>query len=987
MIYDVGMALFRQKRQAKQDKQSKVSAPVVEFSWSPGAPWAPGGTYVGTSGSSWRVSREQAMSVPAVKRGRDLICSIGALPLLLLDGNRNRVKSSFLEQIDQHTSNVVTLAQTLDDLVFEGVSWWEITAFDWAGFPAHARHLDVHSVSTSPPPGTTVQTLPSGIYPAGVVWVMGREVDARNIIRFDSPNDPLTIVGARPVRRAIKLAQTSEMYADDPEARAYWSPRGDADPGDADEIRSHLAAYAQARRERAEAYIPAALDRKTIQGPSAVDIQLAQLQQRSDLEIANILGIDPEDIGVNTTSRTYNNATDRRIDRLNMVLSPYMRAITDRLSLGDVTRRGQRTVFNLDDYLKADPATRFATYGVAIDKGIMDTEEVREKEDLPVRSPQGGNQIQSDTGKIGASTQQSSAQRLGVEAFTSAGDLVTVSLSTQLKASADKRTVSGTVLPYNVQTSDYRKLTFSPGSVTWDAAAVGKIKLDREHDLSQLLGAATGMSSDENGVYGTFRIARTPAGDEALALAEDGALDGLSAVVEIMSIEEDRSGDDVVTTVTSAVLRRVTMTADPAFTDARIATVAATRQEGTGQMGDNQATEAFVSAVGRFTAAVETLSGSVPEEHRLVVPATATAAVVSEPLVYSLDGIGPSFVRDAWDAKRSTGARADEALSRLRKYTEQTADLSAIAARRAVSLANAGNTTDQADIIPPGYRPDLYVGQIPQGRPLFDSIGTRVRLVNATPFKVPVWKGSSGLSGNNVEGTGPSTGTITDHDYLTVTPTAQSGEFIVTRELMDSSNPAIDMIAMNAMREEYAQDTEAIIAAAIAAATDDGSPTPGVPDVSGEGCHVYTVSGTGNDLYIDGIRLMEAGFPTHRFITPDRMLASPTGYGALVRAVDDVGRPMFPFLAPQNAGGSVGRAAGTLLVDGLAVPQAWSMTSTYDDVLLFNAVDMLAGESPLLEFRFYEKSGPENIVLNIWGYFCFQILRYSGIHACNYTQI
>jgi len=982
------MAWWRRGRNSKAPVPAR--RPVVEFAWAPGAPWTPGGTYVGTSGNSWRVSREQAMSVPAVKRGRDLICSIGALPLLLLDTDRNQVKSTFLQQIDEHTSNVVTLAQTLDDLVFESVSWWEITAFDWAGFPAHARHLDVHAVSTSPPAGAPVQTLPSGLYPAGVVWVMGREVDARNIIRFDSPNDPLTVAGARAIRRAIKLAQASEMYADDPEARAYWTPRGDVDPGDTDEIRGHLTSYAQARRERAEAYIPAALERNTIQGPSAVDIQLAQLQQRSDMEIANILGIDPEDIGVNTTSRTYQNATDRRVDRLNMVLSPYMRAIVDRLSLGDVTRRGQRTVFDLDDYLKADPATRFATYATAIDKGIMDVDEVRAKEELPVRSTM-ATRPAAVTPAPGTVRQAASATRAGELAkFTAAGDVVTVALTTSLKASKDTRTISGTVLPYNVETSDWRRLTFAPGSVTWDTAAVGRIKLDREHDLSQLLGAATALTSGKSGVEGTFRVARTAAGDEALALAEDGALDGLSAVVEILTVEEDRTGEDVRSTVTSARLRRVTMTADPAFSDARIATVAATRQEGPATMPDiPPTTEALTSAIDRFATAVEQLAGSVPGEQRTVVPVGTGGALVSEPLVYSLDGLGPSFVRDAWDAKRGgrNGQGDDEALARLRKYGEQTAELSARARRRMVELADAGNTTDQADIIPPGYRPDLYVGQLPQGRPLFDSIGTRIRLVNATPFKVPFWVGSADLSGTNSEGTGPSTGTITNHDYLTVTPTAQSGEFIVTRELMDSSNPAIDTIAMNAMREEYAQDTEAIIAAAIAAATDDGTPTPGTPDTSTEGCYVYAVTGTGNDLYFDGIRLMEAGFPTHRFITPDRMLAGPTGYSALVRAVDDVGRPMFPFLAPANAGGTVGRAAGSLLVDGLAVPQAWSMTSTYNDVVLFNSIDMLVGESPLLEFKFFEKSGPENIVLNIWGYFCFQILRYPGIHACNYTEV
>jgi HK97 family phage prohead protease len=954
----------------------------AEFSWIPGAPWLSGGTYVGTTGIGWRISREQAISVPAVKRGRDLICSTGALPLVLLDSRRRRLESQLLEQIDPNTSNVVTLAQTLDDLIFEGVAWWEITGFGLDLFPASARHLDVHTVSMTPPAGMPVQTLPSGLYPAGTVWVMGREVDARNIIRFDSPNDPLTgPAGARAIRRALKLAQTSEMYADDPEARAYWTPRGDADPGDEETIKGYLSAYVRARRERAEAYIPAPLERNTAGGPSAVDIQLAELQRRSDLEVANLLGIDPEDIGVNTTSRTYNNATDRRVDRLNMVLSPYMRAVTDRLSLNDVTPNGQRTVFDLHDYLKADPATRFGTYAIALDKDIMDTDEIREREELPVR--------RTARPRRDAPATRTQATRTGelveLTRATRAGDVVTVALSTQLQTSRERRTVSGTVLPYGVETSDWRRLTFAPGSVTWNADAVGRVKLDREHNLSVLLGSATALTSNDDAVTGTFKIARTAAGDEALALAEDGALDGLSAVVEIVTLQIDDSGDETRKTVTSARLRRVTMTADPAFADARIDTVAATRGGTMPEQPTPTTSETLTAAIDRFAAAVEQLHNTVPAEQRATVPVRAT--VTREPLVYSLDGLGHSFVRDAWNAKRGgIGGQGDaEALARLRKYSEQTADLAARATQRMIELANAGNIVDQADIIPPGYRPDLYVGQVPQGRPMFDSIGTRIKLANATPFKVPYWVGSAGLSGDNTENTGPSTGTITDHDYVTVTPTAQSGEFLISRELMDSANPAIDVIAMNAMREEYAQDTEAIIAAALAAATDDGSPVQGTSDTSTDGCYVYTVTGTGNDLYLEGIRFMESEFPSHRFTVPDRMLTSPTGHGALVRAIDDVGRPMFPFLSPSNAGGTVGRAAATLNIDGLAVPQAWAMTSTYDDVALFSSVDMLVGESPLLEFKFFEKAGPESIVLNIWGYFCFQILRPAGIHTCNYT--
>jgi hypothetical protein len=991
------------------------------FSWAPGTgPWMPGGTYVGTM-SSTRVSRDDALSVPAVVRGRNLICSIAGLPLVQLDRDNNVAPAPFLAQIDTDVANVVTLAMTIDDLIFEGVSWWRVTNYGWDGFPVVAHHVDVVAVSTSPPPGYPIHTLPSGVFPQGAVWVNGSPVDARDMIRFDSPNPPFLTVGARAVRRALKLAAAAEMYCDDPEARAYWTPEEGADPGTEEEIRAYLAAYAAARRGGAEAYIPAALKRNIAAGMNPVDLQLAQLQQRSDLEIANHLGIDPEDLGVNTTSRTYANAVDRRIDKINETLGMYMRAITDRLSMNDVTKRGQRTRFDLAEYLQADPATRWGTvYSSAITNQIMTVPEIRARESLPaipvsepVRParptpampapivPEAPVQQQQQTRiAMGPQVQLAGEHPQGVVVRFTAEDF---------RADRERRTVAGTVIPFNVPTSDSRRLTFTAGSIGWNRAAVSMIKLDREHDLAQLLGAATEIKSDDNSLRAKFKIARTAGGDEALALAEDGVLDGLSAVVDILAAEP---GADGALTVTSAVLRRVTMTADPAFSGARIDTVAASAVrtlEGSTTMlctlcgrehaagtpcapaptttttapaGTEALTRALTEATTAFTAAVASLNGTVPPEQR----ATARpAAVVREPLVYRLDGTGPSFVRDAWDVQKARfGSKgADDALARLRKYGEQTEQLAARAVDDRVSLANAGITADQAEIIAPGYRPDLYVGQVPQGRPLFGAIGTRITLRDATSFKVPVWVGSSGLSGTNSEATGPSTGTITDHTYRTVSPTAQSGEFAVSRELMDSSNPAIDVIAMNAMREEYSQDTEAVIATALAAATDNDAGS----GISTEGAYVYVVTGTGSDLAIDGIREMEADFGGHRHIAPDRLLASPTGFKALAKAVDDVGRPLFPAIGASNALGTVGRAAQSLDIDGMACPNAWSMTSTYNDIVLFNSVDMLVGESPLLTFRFEEKGGPENIILNIWGYFCYQILRYTGIHACNYTAV
>src|SRR3546814_9585401 len=109
--------------------------------------------------------------------------------------------------------------------------------------------------------------------------------------------------------------------------------------------------------------------------------------------------------------------------------------------------------------------------------------------------------------------------------------------------------------------------------------------------------------------------------------------------------------------------------------------------------------------------------------------------------------------------------------------------------------------------IPPGYRPDLYVSELVRGRPLVNAC-SRGSIANATPFTVPTFTSSTGASADHVEGTNPSDGSVA-FATKTVTPQAISGRLVLTREIVDSSNPAIDQIALATMRESYARQTEA----------------------------------------------------------------------------------------------------------------------------------------------------------------------------------
>jgi hypothetical protein len=329
------------------------------------------------------VEREEALSVPAVLRGRNMICSIATLPLEAVNANNVVQDHPLLRQVDVNVPNVVTMGQTVEDLLFEAVAWWRITGFGWDGYPVSAIRVDPGRVQLNPPPGYSESQLPSGLTPRGVVWMDGVAVPKSEVIRFDSPNPALLRSAQRAISRAIALDEAAEMYASEPRPMDYFTPNdAAADPADDTRIEGILNSWRDARRRRSTAYVPAALTYNEVQQPTPADLQLVQLQQRASLDIANALGIDPEDLGISTTSRTYQNATDRRKDRINDVLAPYMRAITDRLSMPDVTKRGVSVRHNLDDYLKADPKTRAEVQQTYVTMGVMTPEYVGKSEGL-----------------------------------------------------------------------------------------------------------------------------------------------------------------------------------------------------------------------------------------------------------------------------------------------------------------------------------------------------------------------------------------------------------------------------------------------------------------------------------------------------------------------------------------------------------------------------------------------------------------------------
>jgi hypothetical protein len=334
-----------------------------------------------------RISRREALQVPAVLRSRNLIAgTLARLPIHIRDKERKIVEpTSLLAQIDPDIPNVVTFAQTYEDLLFEGMSWWRVLERGFHGYPTFAEHIGPQRVHVA---GVDLPTLNNAAVVGPTrIYVDGLPVAEENMIRFDSPNPALLVHAARAIRTCLTLDQTAAGYSTTPLPLGYFTPKEGMRPREDDAaITNLLDKFEQARSRRVTGYVGAAWDLKSIQF-NAEQIQLSEQRQHAVLEIARAAGVDPEDLGVSTTSRTYQNAEQRRLDLVDFTFAPYMSAIEQRLSMRDILPRGYEARVNLDGFLRGDTKARMEAYQIGKPVGAYTEEEIRELENRPSLTP------------------------------------------------------------------------------------------------------------------------------------------------------------------------------------------------------------------------------------------------------------------------------------------------------------------------------------------------------------------------------------------------------------------------------------------------------------------------------------------------------------------------------------------------------------------------------------------------------------------------
>jgi len=335
------------------------------------------------------VNRDEAMSVPSVARCRNLIaCTIGGLPLELYKKSTGEELGSplWLEQPSVTQPRSITIAWTVDSLLFFGVAYWRVTEvyFD-DGRPARFEWIAPGRVAFTTDANTnfiTQYTIDGSPVPMSGLG---------SLVTFQAQDEGILQRGARTLRSAIDLEKAMRVATSTPMPSGVIKNTG-ADLAPA-EVQGILSAWKTAREQRSTAYLTSTLEYQPTSF-SPRDMMFVDAIQNTATQIARMMNVPAYYISADmNNSMTYANVQDERKQFVALSLAPYINAIQDRLSMDDITARGNVVKFDVDSaFLRVDPMERLNVIEKMLSLGLITIEQAMEMEDL---TPNGNQDVTS----------------------------------------------------------------------------------------------------------------------------------------------------------------------------------------------------------------------------------------------------------------------------------------------------------------------------------------------------------------------------------------------------------------------------------------------------------------------------------------------------------------------------------------------------------------------------------------------------------------
>ena len=495
--------------------------------------------------------------------------------------------------------------------------------------------------------------------------------------------------------------------------------------------------------------------------------------------------------------------------------------------------------------------------------------------------------------------------------------LLTFSGNIEAVDNGDRRTISGKIAPYGeVGNTSAGRVVFAENSIT--VPEPSKVKLLMSHDNSKPVGRMQSVTSNKTGLYASFKVSSSTRGSDAILLAQEQLMDGLSVGVEV---DDSRQEKDYLL-VTAATLKEVSLVESAAFPSAAVLKIAA--QENA--VDPNQPTETTGETVDKAPEEMASEATFLPDGATVTLKSVSydkdDAEGLTEPVEAARKIIKPSALNSQ---------RVRTPITNMGSYTEHKikAALGNETSKLYVTSADDDFTTN------PAFNPTQFLTEFVTntrfGTPAIDACSQGVLPNSGMTISVPSLVTSAGGKSGvapvvTVEAEGgavQNTGMVTQ--YLSGTVSKYSGMNTLSVELLERSDPNFYAELTAQLQNAYLKTIDtAVLTALINAAQGATSTTAdldGIIDYAAESAEkIYTATGYFAQNY----------------------LANPAQWGALISAQDTTKRPVFTALQPMNAAGQVSPTSirGSVLGLDLYVDKNFTQTA-FDD----NSAIVLAPEA------------------------------------------
>ena len=474
-------------------------------------------------------------------------------------------------------------------------------------------------------------------------------------------------------------------------------------------------------------------------------------------------------------------------------------------------------------------------------------------------------------------------------------------------ADVERRIVSGLIAPYGeIGHTSAGPIVFERGSISIPDAT--KIKLLSQHQQDKPVGRMISSSDSTEGVYGSFKLSSSTRGQDALVLAQENLVSGLSVGVDVTASKP--MGDYLL--VTAAVLKEVSLVESAAFRSAGVEEIMAARAAIEAATSTKEKTTTISTTTVEIETeteseeAVTTAPENTPEETPVDTPVEAEKVEAARKI------IRPSVL---------DSQRVRTPIVSMATYTEHKikAALGNDDSKLYVTAADDFSTN-------PAFNPTQYLQEFVTntrfGTPTIDACSQGVLPSQGMTIQVPSLVTAAG-GGTGVAPTvtvEPENGAVSNTDmqtsFLSGTVSKYSGMGTISIELLERSDPNFYSELTQQLQNSFLTTIDTAALTALLAAGNAATPTTADSD----GIISFTAEAAAA-VY------KNTGYFAQNYI------GNAAQWNLLMGAVDTTKRPIYNAIQPMNAAGQVGPRSirGNVLGLDLYVDKNFSQTAVDDN--------------------------------------------------------